>query len=313
MKVIMINGPMGVGKTTVGKRIAEKHPGTAFIDGDWCMDIHPFVGNRETKAMAVDNIVHMIRNYRNCSECKMVVLVWLMDDPWVLRSLSDSLSAIHADVENVTLICDRESLAARWKNDRACEWRTDDWLDISLKSLPFFRSLDNTIDTGALSPDRIADMIVPPEDSVAIRRVEQGSALAGELLRFVENCSWTDAREHIAGMIRAWEFRDWEAMFAAVADGKIVGMASVLKTDYYPLPDIFPWVSCIFVSEEYRGRKISGQLIAGANNYLKTLGFERSYIPTEHAGLYEHYGYRYVRDIVNYGGGTDRLYVREFP
>jgi len=38
IKVIIINGPMGVGKTVTGKLIAEKHPGTAFIDGDWCMD-----------------------------------------------------------------------------------------------------------------------------------------------------------------------------------------------------------------------------------------------------------------------------------
>jgi len=55
MRVIIINGPMGVGKTVTGKLIADKNPGTAFIDGDWCMDIHPFVGNRETKAMAIDN------------------------------------------------------------------------------------------------------------------------------------------------------------------------------------------------------------------------------------------------------------------
>ena len=27
--------------------------------------------------------------------------------------------------------------------------------------------------------------------------------------------------------------------------------------------------------------------------------------------LYERYGYTYVKDIVNYGGGTDRLYVKE--
>lgn len=38
MKVIILNGPMGVGKTTAGKYIAEKYAGTAFIDGDWCLD-----------------------------------------------------------------------------------------------------------------------------------------------------------------------------------------------------------------------------------------------------------------------------------
>ncbi len=160
MKVIIINGPMGVGKTAVGKCIAEKNPWTAFIDGDWCMDLHPFVGNRETKAMAVDHILHMIRNYRKCSECRMVVLAWLMDDPWVLQRITEGIHAMHADMKSITLVCDRESLIRRWKNDRDCEWRTDRWLEASLKSLPFFASLNNTVDTGTLSADEIADMIL---------------------------------------------------------------------------------------------------------------------------------------------------------
>lgn len=40
-------------------------------------------------------------------------------------------------------------------------------------------------------------------------------------------------------------------------------------------------------------------------------GFDRTYIPSEHTGLYEKYGYRYLKDIVNYGNGKDRLYVKE--
>ena len=146
---------------------------------------------------------------------------------------------------------------------------------------------------------------------IAIEKVERGSELAEELLRYVEQCSWIEARDHIARMVREWVFTDWESMFAATVDGKIVGTASVMKTDYYPLPDICPWVSCIFVSEAYRGQRISGKMIACANQYLKRHGFDRSYIPSEFAGFYEKYGYRYLRDIVNYGGGTDRLYVKE--
>ena len=160
MKVIVLNGPMGVGKTTVGKYIAERNPGTAFIDGDWCMDIHPFVGNAETKAMAVDNILHMIGNYRDCSVCSMVVLVWLMDDPWVIQRITEGLSALRAEVKSVTLVCDRETLIGRWKTDRNCEWRTDEWLDVSLKSLPGFASMDNATDTGGLSAEQVADMIM---------------------------------------------------------------------------------------------------------------------------------------------------------
>lgn len=146
--------------------------------------------------------------------------------------------------------------------------------------------------------------------NVQIVRVTKDTPFAKEFLHFVENCSWTEVRDHIAGLIRGWEFTDWETMFAAVADGKIVGMTSLLKTDYYPLPEIFPWVSCVFVEKECRGRRISEKMIAAANEYAKSLGFERTYIPTEFTGFYEKYGYSYVKDVVNYGGGTDRLYVK---
>ena len=144
-----------------------------------------------------------------------------------------------------------------------------------------------------------------------ILKVDRGTALAEQLLAFVENCSWAEAKEHIAGMIRDWAFTDWEAMFAAVVDGDIAGMASAMKTDYYPLPEICPWVSCVFVDEKYRGHRLSGELITAANGYLKRQGFARSYIPSEFAGLYEKYGYTHLGNIVNYGGGTDRLYVKE--
>ena len=159
MKVIVINGPMGVGKTTVGKRIAEKNPGTAFIDGDWCMDLHPFVGNRETREMAVDNILHMIGNYQKCSACRMVVLVWLMDDPQVVRRIAEGIAALGAGMRSVTLVCDRETLVSRWENDRGCEWRTEEWLEVSLKSLERFAAMENTVDTAGLTPDRIAEII----------------------------------------------------------------------------------------------------------------------------------------------------------
>jgi len=160
MKVYVINGPMGAGKTATGKLIAEKNPGTAFIDGDWCMDIHPFTGTRETKAMAADNILHMIGNYQKCSACKMVVLAWLMDDRWVLRSILDGLSAMGAEAVTATLVCDRETLIGRWKNDRACEWRTDRWLEASLASLPYFSSMEDAVDTSGMSVEQAAGAVM---------------------------------------------------------------------------------------------------------------------------------------------------------
>lgn len=160
MKVIIINGSMGVGKTTVGKYIAEKCTGTAFIDGDWCFDIHPFVGNQETKTMAIDNILHMIANYRKCSICKMIVFVWLMDEKWVYQKIADGISDMELEAKNFTLVCDKNTLINRWENDKNCEWRTNEWLEVSLKSLSFFSLFENCIDTSGLTIDMIADIII---------------------------------------------------------------------------------------------------------------------------------------------------------
>ncbi|MBR6573876.1 MAG: GNAT family N-acetyltransferase [Clostridia bacterium] len=144
-----------------------------------------------------------------------------------------------------------------------------------------------------------------------ICKVDKDTPLARQLIEFVEHFSWEEVKEHTLQNLNNWVFTDWETLFVARIDGKIVGMASLFKTDYYPLPEIYPWVSSLFVTEAYRGQRISQKLVDYANDYAKSLGFERTYIPSEHVGLYEKYGYTYLKDIVNYGGGVDRLYVKE--
>lgn len=144
-----------------------------------------------------------------------------------------------------------------------------------------------------------------------IQKVDKGTEMADRLLDFVENFSWSEVKAHTVRTIKTWNFEEWETPFAATICGRIVGMATIMKTDYYPLPEIYPWISTVFVTEEYRGQKISGKLIDFANNYAKKLGFDRTYIPTEFIGLYEKYGYCYIKDIVNYGNGIDRLYAKE--
>ena len=172
MRVIVINGPMGVGKTTVGKFIADTNAGTAFIDGDWCMDIHPFVGNSETKAMAVDNIRHMIDNYRKCSVCKQIVLVWLMDDRQVYQRIKEAIEEMQLDLKSVTLVCDKEHLITRWKNDNQCEWRTEEWLKISLNSLDYFSTLEDAFETNDMDVQKIAEAIMKSESSSSDRIVK---------------------------------------------------------------------------------------------------------------------------------------------
>lgn len=151
----------------------------------------------------------------------------------------------------------------------------------------------------------------PGIGALVIKKVYKNTPLADSLVCFVKNSSWQEVKNHMVELLTEWEFTGWETPVAAVVNGRIAGMALVMKTDYYPLPQIYPWITGIYVAQEYRGNRISEKLIDFANGYAKEHGFDRTYIPSEHAGLYEKYGYSYLKDIVNYGGGTDRLYAKE--
>ena len=148
-------------------------------------------------------------------------------------------------------------------------------------------------------------------ENLKLYKVDNNTELSNKLIDFVENFSWIEVKEHMLSVVKNWKFEKWETPFIATIDNKIVGMATIMKSDYYPLPDIYPWISCIFVTEKYRGNRISEKLIDFANKFAKEIGFKRTYIPTDIIGLYEKYGYYYLKDIVNYGNGVDRLYVKD--
>lgn len=147
--------------------------------------------------------------------------------------------------------------------------------------------------------------------NVKILKVEKDTDIAKELLDFIKNCSWLEIKEHLALMVENWGFTEWETIFVATVNGKIVGMCSIMKTDYYPLPELYPWISSVYLREDFRGNRISEKLIEFANHYAKEIGFYETYIPTEFEGLYEKYGYQFIKEITNYGGGIDRLLVKE--
>jgi len=98
-----------------------------------------------------------------CSECKMIVLVWLMDQAWVYDSIIEGIKKLDLEIKSLTLTCSKATLTDRWQNDKVCPWRTDDWLKISTGSLDYFTKLDNTLDTSNLSIKEAAQKIMATE------------------------------------------------------------------------------------------------------------------------------------------------------
>lgn len=139
-RVVFLNGPMGAGKTTVGRLVQRALPGCAFIDGDWCMDLEPFVGNSVTREMAV---------------------AWLMDRPEVCRTLEEGAAGLGLETAWFTLLCGESALRDRWRGDKDCPWRTEENLDISIRSLNGFSKLPGMcVDTAGMTAGQVCGYIL---------------------------------------------------------------------------------------------------------------------------------------------------------
>lgn len=139
-----------------------------------------------------------------------------------------------------------------------------------------------------------------------VLRLENDGKYWRETIDFAENCSWV-AGPHLAECMRKNEFKDWESVFAAIKDGKIVGYCTIAEKDFYPENRYSPWVSSVFVDEKCRGNRISQKMIENVLEYAKGIGFKKVYIPTDMEGFYEKYGFEYIDRLENYMGDMDNV------
>lgn len=154
----LIGGPMGVGKSTVGRLLQARLPRCVYLDGDWCWDARPFVVTEETKAMVLRNIRFLLSGFLRCSEYENVVFTWVMHEQSIIDALTEGLP--DCELRAVSLICPAGELERRLSLDIAAGLREPDVTERSLAYLPLYEALGTRkLDTGALSPAETAERI----------------------------------------------------------------------------------------------------------------------------------------------------------
>ena len=98
-KLILIGGTMGVGKTATSSLLKQKLNQSVFLDGDWCWDMHPFVVNRETKAMVMNNIVYQLNQFISCSEIENIIFCWVMHEQSIIDEILSRVDINHCQTD----------------------------------------------------------------------------------------------------------------------------------------------------------------------------------------------------------------------
>ena len=157
-RLILVGGPMGVGKSAVCRALMERLSRCLYLDGDWCWNMRPFSVTEETRAMVLDNIRALLGRFLRCPELDYVILGWVLHRQEIIDAILGPLPLAGVDVKCFSLLASPEVLRLRLEGDMAAGLRPRDGVvERSLSYLPLYRALDTVkIHTDGLMPREAA-------------------------------------------------------------------------------------------------------------------------------------------------------------
>lgn len=158
--IFLIGGTMGVGKTTVCEILKNKLNNCAFLDGDWCWDMHPFQVTDETKQMVLENICFLLNNFIQCSAYENIVFCWVMHEQSIIDTILSRLDTSDCSIHVISLVCGEQALQKRLQKDVDAGVRTKDVIQRSIERIPLYEKLDSVkVDVSKIDAMQAAELI----------------------------------------------------------------------------------------------------------------------------------------------------------
>jgi cytidylate kinase len=160
-KLIIINGTMGVGKSSTCKELNKALDKSVWLDGDWCWMMNPFIVNDENTRMVEDNIIYLLRSFITNSSFEHVIFSWVINTEEIFDMILKRINDLEFELFKITLICSEDRLKNRIVKDIKNNLREETGIEKSIEYLPQYENL-NTIklDTSNIGISEVIDKIV---------------------------------------------------------------------------------------------------------------------------------------------------------
>ncbi|WP_160687904.1 AAA family ATPase [Clostridium sp. C2-6-12] len=159
-KLIMINGTMGVGKSTVCNKLLNLLSPSVYLDGDWCWNMNPFVVSEENKEMVINNISYLLKSYLNNSGYEYIIFCWVMHEEYILMEILEKLKEFDFQLYKLSLICTEEALRKRLNKDVVNSIRKADVISRSIERITAYEEMDTVkIDVSSITAEETANKI----------------------------------------------------------------------------------------------------------------------------------------------------------
>lgn len=132
-------------------------------------------------------------------------------------------------------------------------------------------------------------------------------------LKKISECEW-DAGKYLAHLIES------DRLFSLIGDGarvllltegeRLVSFCTLARYDDVQPTDLTPWIGWLYTFPSYRGNRYAGKLLEYAEELARLDGAYAVHISTNHKGLYEKYGYEFLKHDRDVEGESTRVYVK---
>ncbi|MGG7151094.1 AAA domain-containing protein [Clostridium carnis] len=160
-KLIIINGVMGIGKTTICKELYKKLENSFWLDGDSCWMMNPFIVNEENKKMVLDNITYILNNFLKNSSTKYVVFNWVIPTDDIMNDVLGRIDVADISIYKITLMSSKDELVKRIGKDIKLGLRDKGNIKRSLERFDLYHNMNTQkLDTSKKTVENIVQEII---------------------------------------------------------------------------------------------------------------------------------------------------------
>jgi chloramphenicol 3-O-phosphotransferase len=161
--IIIVNGSLGVGKSSVGDQLHYKFERSVHLDGDYIGDVHPFEIYDRVRIDHLYRTLELLIRFHRKNGYHNFVINYVFESPESLQALLDLLRPLDANIHVYWLTCDEQEQARRihGRSREELDWELQRFVELQRIQARAAQQgfIGRQVDTTHLTPVEIADAI----------------------------------------------------------------------------------------------------------------------------------------------------------
>lgn len=161
--IILLNGSLGVGKTSTAEELHWKFDKSVFLDGDCIGAVHPFEIYDEARVQHLYRTLELLIRFHQQNGYRNFVINYVFESSASLQDLLDLLLPLDSSLHTYWLTCDEheQEQRIRRRNQESLEWELKRFVELNRIQSQAARQgfIGKEVNTTGLSVQEVAEKI----------------------------------------------------------------------------------------------------------------------------------------------------------